>query len=188
MAPVESRRPGRSTGGASGSREVGTAKATSSAATAANGTSAKKTLDQEKRSSSQPPMIGPTAIPTPVLAPQSPIARARSLRSVNTLVSNDWVAGKISAAPPITARAAISAPGRFPTPPAELDEESDEQHALAADPVAEVPGGEHERREHHVVGVDDPLELHRRGVKLAHQRRQRDVHDRRVEVDHVGRQ
>jgi hypothetical protein len=68
------------------------------------------------------------------------------------------------------------------------DEQPDEQHALAADPVAEVPRGEHEGREHQVVGVDDPLELHRRGVKLAHQGRQRDVHDRRVEVDRERRE
>ena len=105
-----------------GSREVGTATPTNATERTANGTSAKKTLCQEKCSSSQPPTIGPTAIPTPVLAPQSPIARARSRRSVNTLVSRDSVAGKISAAPsPITARAAISSPGLFPNPPAKLE-------------------------------------------------------------------
>ena len=105
----------------------------------------------------------------PCVAPQSPIARARSRRSVNTLVSSDSVAGKISAAPsPITARAAISSPGLFPSPPAKLeaaeDDQPGDQHALAADPVAEVAGGEHEGGEHQVVGIDDPLELRVRRV------------------------
>jgi hypothetical protein len=94
---------------------------TSSAPSAATGTSAKKTLDHENCSSSQPPTIGPTAMPTPVVAPQSPIARARSLRSVKTFVRSDSVAGKINAAPmPMTARAAISSPGELPSPPARL--------------------------------------------------------------------
>ena len=76
---------------------------------AAIGASAKKTLSQPSRSNSQPPTIGPSAMPMPVVAPQRPIARARSARSVKTLVSRESVAGKISAAPsPITARAAIS--------------------------------------------------------------------------------
>ena len=101
------------------------------------------------------------------------------------------MAGKISAAPsPMTARAAISWPGLLPSPPATRgdseDGQSREQHALAPDAVAEIPGREHERGEHQVVGVDDPLQLRRRGVEVAHQRRQRDVDDRRVQVDREG--
>ena len=51
-----------------------------------------------------------------------------------------------------------------------------------------LPGCEQQRREHEVVGVDDPLQLAVRRVQFAHERRQRDVDDRRVEVDREGRQ
>ena len=78
-------------------------------------------LRQSESSSSQPPTIGPSAIATPVIAPHKPIARARSPRSVNTLVSSDSVDGNTIAAPtPITARAAISAPALSISPPARL--------------------------------------------------------------------
>ena len=71
---------------------------------------ATKVAGQEKDSSSAPPTIGPSAMAMPVLAPQSPIARARSWRSVNTLVMIESVVGKMIAAPmPITPRVAIRA-------------------------------------------------------------------------------
>jgi hypothetical protein len=59
---------------------------------------------------------------------------------------------------------------------------------LPADTVRDAAGGEHQRREHQAVCVDDPLQLTGRGVQLAHQRRQRDVHDRRIEVDRERRE
>ena len=133
-------------------------------------------------------VIGPKATPSPVMAPHSPMARARSPRSVNTLEMIDSVAGKISAAPtPITARTAISAPelcdepadgGRSPE-----HRQPGEQGALAAVAVAEAARRQHERREGQRVGVDDPLQLPGRRIELTHQRRQGNVHDRRVEVD-----
>ena len=79
---------------------------------------ATKTLPHQNCSSSQPPAIGPTATPRPVIAPQIPMARARSSRSVYRLEMIDSVAGKISAAPtPITARTATSAVGVSTSPP-----------------------------------------------------------------------
>ena len=45
-------------------------------------TSAANTLHQPKCASSRPPLTGPTATPIPVTAPQTPIAFARSPRSV----------------------------------------------------------------------------------------------------------
>ena len=69
----------------------------------------KKTLPHQKCPRSHPPTIGPIATPTPVVAPQSPMALARSERSVKMLAINDSVEGKIAAAPiPMNARAAIS--------------------------------------------------------------------------------
>jgi hypothetical protein len=79
-------------------------------ATAATGTLTRNTEPQEKCSSSQPPVIGPAATPTPTIAAHSPIAFARFTGSVKMLVINDRVVGKMTAAPtPMAARAAISA-------------------------------------------------------------------------------
>ena len=118
---MERTSPGRSARGASGSREVGTKRATSTAATTATGAIAKKMLVQEKCCSSQPPAIGPSAMAAPAVAPHNPIARARSRRSTNTLEISESVAGKIIAAPrPMTQRATISWPGVVISPPAKL--------------------------------------------------------------------
>ena len=95
---------------------------------------ATKTLPHQKCSSSQPPLIGPRATPSPVIAPHSPMARARSPRSVNRLEMIDRVAGKISAAPtPITARTAISAPGLSTSPPTAV------AHPNTASPTSRAP-------------------------------------------------
>ena len=121
MTAVESAKPPRSVRGAFGSRDVGTYRTAMAPAITAIGAIAKKMLRQSEISSSQPPTIGPSAIAAPVVAPHKPIARARSPRSVNTLVSSDSVEGNTIAAPtPITARAAISAPALFINPPARL--------------------------------------------------------------------
>ena len=82
---------------------------------------AKKMLAQEKRSSSQPPTIGPSAIAIPAVAPHSPIARARSPRSVKMFEISDSVAGNTIAAPrPMKQRAAISCAELVVSPPATL--------------------------------------------------------------------
>src|SRR5215472_16690967 len=123
LIPADDRvKPRQSTGGVRGSRESGTRQATSSPTTAAMGTMNKKMLPHQNRSSSQPPAIGPSAIPTPALAPHSPMASARWRRSVNTLVSSDSAEGNIIAAPsPITARAAVSWPDDVANDPAQLE-------------------------------------------------------------------
>ena len=102
---------------------MGTARATSNPMTTATPAMSPKMLPHQKRSSSHPPTMGPRAIPTPVVAPQSPMALARSLRSVKTLTSSERVEGNMRAAPrPMTARAAMSsvvvlteAPARLPS-------------------------------------------------------------------------
>ncbi len=150
-------------------------------------------LRQSNASSSQPPTIGPSAIAAPVIAPHRPIARARSPRSVNTFVISDSVEGNTIAAPtPITARAAISAAGLSVSPPARLARPNTARPAssipLRPNRSDRLPHGQHRSREQQVERVDDPLELRVGGVKLANERRQRDVDDRRVEVDHERRQ
>ncbi len=83
--------------GASGSREVGTVLITNTMATAATGAMARKALPHQKCSRSQPPTMGPKATPIPVVAPQMPMALARSARSVNTLDRIDSVFGNTMA-------------------------------------------------------------------------------------------
>ena len=118
VAALDSTKPPPSIGGACGSRELGTERATSAAPSAATGAIAKKMLDHENSCSSHPPTIGPSAIATPAVAPHSPIARARSLRSVKMLAINDSVAGNTIAAPsPIAQRARISWPALAARPP-----------------------------------------------------------------------
>ena len=117
----DSTRPGTSGRAASGLLEAGTATATPAMASAATGAMAMKMLPQEKLRSSQPPTIGPSAMATPAIAPHRPIARARSRRSVKTLVSSESVAGNVMAAPrPITALAAMSCDALVVKPPARL--------------------------------------------------------------------
>ena len=68
-------------------------------------------LLHEKCARSQPPTIGPVPTATPTVAPDSPMAFARSLRSTNTLEISESVGGKIMAAPrPMNAREATSSP------------------------------------------------------------------------------
>src|SRR6476620_305673 len=113
--PIEdSIKPGTSTGGAAGSREVGTNRTPPAMATAATGTLTMNTEPHQKCSSSQPPEIGPAATPTPTIAAHNPIAFARFTGSMKMLVINDNVVGKMTAAAtPIAARAAIRASAEF---------------------------------------------------------------------------
>ena len=111
VTPIADRtRPGPSTGGDAGSRDVGTNSSPPTNATAAIGTLTRKIEPHQKFSSSQPPVMGPAATPTPTMAAHRPIALARGTGSVKMFVISARVAGKITAAPtPIAARPQISA-------------------------------------------------------------------------------
>ena len=127
------------------------------------------------------------------VAPQRPMARARSPRSVKTFVMSESVVGKMIAAPsPMIAPHGDQLPRRVAQrteqAPRGEDRKTGEQRAFSADAVGDGPGREHQRGEHEVVRVDDPLELAGRGVELADQRRQGHVDDGRVEVDRERRE
>jgi len=96
---------------------------------------------------------------------------------------------EVSAPPmPCTKRAPISRPWLFARPHRREatgeDRQPDHEHPLAADQVAEAPGQHQQASEGDQVGVDDPGELRLREVQVGLYRRQRHVHDRRVEDDH----
>ena len=182
------RRPSGSKRPAWGSRDVGHEQAAGDAGRRSTiGTLTRKTEPHQKCSSSQPPATGPSATAMPGSPAQTPMALARSLGSVKTLVRMASVAGKMRAAPtPMAARAAISASARSASAAsAEVSAEHDQadlHHALAPEPVAEAAGGEQQPGEHQDVGVDDPLQLARRGAELATSVGQRHVDDRVVDT------
>ncbi len=63
-------------------------------------------------------------------------------------------------------------------------DQADEEHALAAEAVAELAAEQDQRREREHVGVDRPLEAHLIRVERLLDRGERDVHDGVVEHDH----
>ena len=147
----------------------------------------RKTLLQSKFSISQPPVIGPMAMPIPATADQMAIAFGRSF-SGKMLVRIERVVGMIAAAPtPIRARDAISCvvPGATaassePTPKTDQPEG---QGLLAAEAIAQAARDQQQHGEHEQIAVHDPLQLARAGVELLLDRRQRDVQDRVVDGD-----
>jgi hypothetical protein len=68
------------------------------------------------------------------------------------------------------------------------DDEPGEEDALAPEQVAGAAAEEQEAAERQRVGVDDPLQVALGHVQVGLDRRQRHVHDRRVEDDHELRQ
>ena len=136
--------------------------------------------------------MGPMAIPSPVVADQIPMARPRSSGARNTSLMTARVAGMMQAAPrPAIARAPIRVstdPEKAdPAEPAPKIDEPGDEEPLAAHPVPDAAGDEEHAGEDDGVGVDDPLELGRRGLQVAHEGREGDVEDRVVEGHHEER-
>ncbi len=89
--------------------DSGTKIAVSRIASAQIGRLIQNTARQSTNSISAPPTIGPSAIEMPTTPPQTPIARARSTRPVNTCVMIDIATGFIIEPPmACSSRAAIS--------------------------------------------------------------------------------
>src|SRR5215470_2984971 len=97
--PTKSIRPG------SGFFDSGTSSAIAATLTAVTGTLMRNTDPHQKWASSNPPTMGPMAMPMPTATAQIPMARDRSTGS-NTLEMIDSVCGiTAAAARPITAQA-----------------------------------------------------------------------------------
>ncbi len=175
-AAIDRPAPATSSLGFSGSRDSGTNAATPTSATATIGRLTRNMLFQLKCSSSQPPVIGPTAMPMPETAAQAAIALGRSCAG-KMLVRIDSVVGMIPAAPrPISAREAISASAvsdkAASSEPASEDDEPGHERPAAAEAVAEAAGGQQQAGEHEQVAVDDPLQLAGARAELVADRRQ----------------
>ncbi len=96
---------------ARGAFDSGTKTAVSTIAAMPTGMLTQKMLRQPTALTSTPPTTGPSAIDRPTTPPQIPMARARSVRSVNVFVMIDIATG-LSIDPPMacTIRKATSAP------------------------------------------------------------------------------
>ena len=106
---IDSSAPAGSGGSAAGFFEPGTSSRAPAQAAATIGILTRKMEPHQNLASSRPPAIGPIAIPSPMVAAQPAMARARSAGSRNMSLMIDSEAGIVSAAPaPMTARHAIS--------------------------------------------------------------------------------
>ena len=157
-------------------------------ASAAMGMFTMKIEPHQKCSSSQPPLIGPTATPTPTMAAHSPIALARGTGSVKMLVISPSVVGKITAAPtPMAARAAISASAEFACAATADVIANSASPAVEPSPpavtVGQAAGRQQQAGHDQGVGVDDPLQLGGVGAQFARQRWQRDIDDGGIDAD-----
>ena len=163
----------------------GTKIAVSRIAAAQIGRLIQNTARQPTNSISAPPTIGPSAIEMPTTAPQTPIARARSTRPVNTWVMIDIATGFIIDPPTACTNRArdqrLDVRGEAAQQRADReDRQPDLEHPPAAEPVARGAGQHQQRGQHQGVDVDDPLQLRRRGARSVADGRDRDVDDRRV--------
>ena len=106
---IESNAPAGSGRSAAGFFESGTSARAPTKPATAMGTLTMKMEPHQNLARSKPPAIGPTAMPSPMVPAQPPMARARSAgsRKMSLMIDNDE--GIVSAAPPpMTARHAIS--------------------------------------------------------------------------------
>ena len=166
--------------------DSGISVATAIRASTATGTLIRKTDPHQNLSSSQPPSSGPTGKPRNVAPITTAMARGRS-SSVNRTGITAMDIGRITAAPsPRMARAAISSPAEVAKAHASgADAEhgqGDQQHPLAAQPVAEHPGRQQRRRQHQAVGGREPLQVGGGGMQLHGQRRQRQAQHGQVQA------
>jgi hypothetical protein len=125
-----------------------------------------------------PPSSTPAAPPAPAIAPQMPSALLRSAPSVNVVVTIASAAGE----------RADEESGARREPAGERgggeQRHAGDEHLAAAEQVGGAAAEEQEAAEGQRVGVDDPLQVVLGEVQRVLDRRQRDVHDRRVEDDH----
>ena len=142
---------------------------------------------------STPPSSRPNAAPPAAMPPHTESAFVRSGPSLKVVVMIDSAAGETSAPPrPWKARATISISPELAQRVDERGEREDRQagdeQAPAAEQVGRTTAEQQEAAEHERVGVDDPLEVLVGEAQIRLDRRQGDVHDRRVEDDHELRE
>ena len=134
--------------------------------------------------------MSPTAQPPIAIAAQTPSAFARSAPSAKVVEMIDERRGRDERRAEALERAesdqhplARSASPFSSEATVKIDE-PDQEEPLAAEEVAGAAAEQQEPAEDERVGVDDPLQVGLGQPEIGLDRRQRDVHDRRVEHDH----
>ena len=127
--------------------------------------------------------------PPAATKPKTPIALARSAVSVNRLIISESETAETTAPPrPCTARAATRSALRAREPAGDRrdreERDPDQEHPPVAEEVTEPSAEQEEAAEGEQVGVHDPGERGLGEAEVGPDRRQGDVHDRRVEHDH----
>ena len=146
-------------------------------------------MRQPLRWTRMPPSVGPIAIAVEAIAVQMPIAQAFCFGSGNAAeTSASEVTLTVAAATPWIARAAL----RTSSEPREAAGDRGEREERDAGDVELAPAvhvgegpGRHDRYRHpEAVRRDDPLQPRLADLEIVLDRRQRHVHDQRVEEDH----
>ena len=175
-------------------RSAGTPASARATSTAQTGTLIPNTQRQPSPSTRTPPSSGPSARPAPEPAPHMPMARARAAGSRNA-VGDDRQRGRerqrraerLHHAPGQQPLHASARPRTTASPPANSDEPGQQRRAPAV-AVGRHAAGDQQRGEDQDEGVDDPLQLGRRGPQVAPELGQRDRDDRRRgDVDQLRR-
>ena len=153
------------------------------------GTLTRKIQCQSSTSVRTPPRSTPMLPPPATTKPKTPIAFARSAGSVNRVMISESATAETTAPPsPCTARAATRSSCEFARPQRERgqreERDADQEQPPVAEEVAEPAAEQQEAAEGEQVGVHDPGERGLGEAEVLPDRRQRDVHDRRVEDDH----
>ena len=136
-----------------------------------------------------PPSSRPIAPPPPAMAPKMPNALPRSGGSVKVVVSSDERRGREQRAEDALQRAGADEDAEALRGAADRRgdgeaEQAGDEHALAAEEVAEATAEQQQAAEGQGVGGDDPLAAVVGEAERVLGGRQGDVHDRRVEDDH----
>ena len=144
---------------------------------------------QSRESVRTPPSVTPMLPPPAATNPNTPIALARSAGSVKRVImSESETADAIAPPTPWTARAPMQDLLARRKPAGQRREreqrDADEEQPPVAVEVAEASAQEQAPAEGEQVGVHDPRERRLREAEVLPDRRQRDVHDGRVEHDH----
>ena len=168
---MDSTAPAKSGRSAAGFLESGTSGRAHSRPAAAIGMLIRNTDPHQKWASSNPPMIGPRAKPTPLVPAQKPIAQP-PFPGVTEHVGDDRQGGRhqqrgtdaLDARPggrQHRHRAGEGRPGRT----AGEGQQAGQERPLAADPVGQASRGQQQPGEDQRVGIDDRLELARRRAR-----------------------
>ena len=185
---IDNSAPAGSASSADGFFESGTNAIAARKATTAMGTLTMKIEPHQKWARSRPPAIGPIAMPSPMVPPQAPMARARPDRVGEDVVddrqrrrdrqrpadAHDGPAGDQH-----LHRTGEGGPDRSRSE----DRESEQEEPPAAEAVREAAGDQQQTREDHGVGVHDPLQVRRGCVQLPDKGGEGDVEDRVVQID-----